>query len=337
MKKNLLNQLIATALILASVYTVSNLPANAEMKTENGKTYNYNELGQKLKGWVLDAGNWYYFNENGEMQKNTTVSVDGKDYKFDENGILMNEYQNGTEVSRTGFVYGTDDKFENGKIYYYDNGKKTGWVDVSGKTYYYNEKGEMQKNTTIKDLNGKEVKLNENGVVVGEHGYEILMGMEVNYDSSEAYKNSHKQWKKVGIDWYCYTGSDLEDMVTDSWWQDNGVWYYFNNAGIMQKNTTIKDGKGNDCILNADGALTNRSEPEMDTSKLLTSKDFSWKKVDGNWYYMASNGQKETGWIKDRGDGKWYYCNKDGLMQRNTTIVDDNIQYILGADGAWVQ
>ncbi len=346
MKKKILNQLIAVALVCGSILAAGVKPANAEMKTqtgiitENGKTYFYNGLGQKITGWVNYDGKWYYFNEKGEMQKNTTIKIDGKDFSFDENGIASDE--NGTKVNdgvtdkveMEAKSYGTNIKIKNGKIYYCnESDKETGWVcDVDGKMYYYNEKGEMQKNTTVKDLTGKEVKLNEKGVVVGEHGYDLVDGEEVTYDSSEAYKKSHKQWKKVGDDWYYYFGNNLEIKIADSWQKDNGLFYYFNHEGKMQKNTTIKDKKGNDCVLNEDGALINRSTPDITFEDL---DDYSWKEVDGNWYYMSSDGDKETGWIQDKTNGKWYYCNKDGVMQKNTTIIDHDIKYVLGADGAW--
>lgn len=336
MKKKILNQLIAAALVCGTVLAVGSTSANAAIKTENGKTYSYNELGQKATGWVLDLGNWYYFNENGEMQKNTTIKIGGNDFKFDENGAMISK--DGVQKGDSRFIYGNKIQDENGKRYYLnESGKKTGWVDVDAKTYYYNEKGEMQKDTTVKDINGKEVKLSKNGVVVGKNGYELIMGEEVTYDSSEAYKNSQKQgteqWKKVGNDWYYYFGNDDDmEMSANSWEQNNGVWYYFNDKGIMQKNTTVKDEKGNDCVLNADGALTNRSKPEMVIEDPIPA---SLKVIDGKTYYMEADGTKYTGWEKI-GD-KWYYFAKDGVMQKNTTIIDNDIKYNLGADGAWIK
>lgn len=343
MKKKILNQLIAAALVCGSLLAVGNLPANAGVKsgmvTENGQTYMYDELGQKITGWVDFSGKWYYFNEKGEMQKNITLKIDDKNYKFNETGLASNE--DGTQVSdgidaqaRENIKrYGANINIKNGKMYYCNvDDKETGWVrDVDGKMYYYNEKGELQKNTTVKDLTGKEVKLNEKGVVVGEHGYDLVDGEEVTYDSSEAYKKSHKQWKKIGDDWYYYFG-DQGTKIVDSWQKDNGLFYYFDKDGKMQKNTTVKSNKGNDCTLNADGALINKTTPDI-----TFEDDYSWKEVNGNWYYMTSTGDKEIGWVKDNTTDKWYYCNKDGVMLKDTTIIDHDIKYVLGADGAWVQ
>ena len=221
-------------------------------------------------------------------------------------------------------------KTENGQTYCYNAmGKKVvnNWVNSSGKWYHFNDKGEMEKNTTAKDADGKDVQIGADGIGNLDDG---IKEEKITKDSSEAYKNSHKQWKKVVNDWYYYTGSNLETMLTDSWCPDNGIWYYFNDKGIMQKNATVKDEKGNDCVLNADGALTNRENPEIDVLK--------WKQVDGNWYYMTRKGEKALGWTRDETNGKWYYLNiKDGIMQKNTTIIDSNGKYVLGADGAWIK
>ncbi|MBN1039756.1 MULTISPECIES: hypothetical protein [Clostridium] len=333
MKKKVLNKLIAAALVCGSVLAVGSTPANAAdkikdgMKIENGHTYSYDEGAKDTNQWVYYSkdgkGAWHYFNENGEMATNTTVIGPNHktEVKIDANGVGQVDWE-----------YGVNYKFENGKLYYVNaSGQKTGWVKDEDKMYYYNEKGEMQKDTTVKNQLGKEVKLNKNGVLVGEHGYDIIDGVEVTYDSSETYKKSQKEWKQVGSDWSYNYGDEKKERLAHDWYQINGVWYYFNDKGIMQKNTTVKDGKGNNCVLNADGALTNRTEPE-DNMDIVT---YSQKVIDGKTYYMNAKGEKKIGWVLD--NGKWYYTNKDGVMQKDTALIEDDNKYVLGTDGAWIQ
>lgn len=276
MKKKILNQLIAAALVCGSVLAVGATPANAEMKTENGETYYYQESGKKVNGWVLDQGKWYYFNENGEMQKDKTIKDDnGKIYKFDVDGVLI--------------------------------------LDEEA---LKKEDLELDK----MNISGSKNIVNHN--------------TKITYDSSEAYKKSHSEWQKKGDNWYYY---EDDDMKVSTWEKINGIWYYFNDKGIMQKNTTIKDGKGNDCILNADGALTNRSKPEIDISKSIdANKSYGWKQVGNDWYYINSNGDKVAGWVYTN-DGKWYYCNKDGVMQKNTTIIEGDKKYVLDTNGVLIR
>ncbi len=334
MKKKILNQLIAAALVCGSLLTVGNLPANAEttlngLKTENGHTYSYDNGVKDTNQWILfgdDKGSvWHYFDENGEMVKNKTILGPNNktEVKIDENG-----------VGEVNWEYGVNCNFDNGKCYYLNaSGQKTGWVEDQGKIYYYNEKGEMLKDTTVKNQFGKEVKLNKDGVLVGEHGYDIIDGVEVTYDSSEAYKKSQKEWKQVGSDWTYNDGNQKKEHLAKGWEQINGVWFYFNDNGIMQKNTTIKDGKGNDCVLNADGALTNRAKPEdKDPEK---TKGYSQKVIDGKTYFVDDNGVKKIGWVIY--NGKWYYTNRDGVMQKDTAIIEGNNKYVLGSDGVWIR
>ncbi|MFF2446315.1 hypothetical protein ACFVSW_04355 [Neobacillus sp. NPDC058068] len=49
------------------------------------------------------------------------------------------------------------------------------------------------------------------------------------------------------------------------------------------------------------------------------------------WYYIATNGAMQTGWIQV--NKKWYFLYNDGQMAFNTTIG----KYKLGNDRAWLQ
>lgn len=319
MKKKLLNQLFATALVCGSLLSVGNVSAYA---ADGNKDATFK------KKWVLEGNKngfvWHYYDENGQIVKNKTIIGPNHktEVKIDENG-----------VGQVNWEYGVNHEYENEKSYYFNaSGQKTGWVEYHGKMYYYNGKGEMQKNTTVKNQLGKEVKLNDKGVLVGEHGYELIDGIEVTYDSSESYKKSQKEWKQVGSDWTYNVGTEKEEQLAHDWEQINGVWFYFNDKGIMQKNTTIKDFKGNENVLNADGALTNRTEPKYDYE--ADEDSYSQKVIDGKTYIVDSKGEKQIGWVMY--NDKWHYTNKDGVMQKDTTIIDGDKKYVLDANGAWI-
>ncbi|MGN0145100.1 MAG: lysozyme [Clostridium sp.] len=55
-----------------------------------------------------------------------------------------------------------------------------------------------------------------------------------------------------------------------------------------------------------------------------------WKLVNGDWYYMDSNGIMQTGWINP--DGSWYYLYPSGRMARNTYIGS----FYVGDSGAMI-
>ena len=76
-----------------------------------------------------------------------------------------------------------------------------------------------------------------------------------------------------------------------------------------------------------------------------------WYKIDGNFYYMNSDGLAETGWFEweencyyldENGkmsmywqeiEDKWYYFGADGVMLSNVNVDG----YELGADGAVIE
>ena len=95
---------------------------------ENDKTYYYknNEL---MKGEIEIEGNKYYFNEQGELQKNIFI---GKKY-YDENGILTLGFKN----------------IDNNTYYFNNDGYLSGINEIENDTYYFNEEGILQKDVLI--------------------------------------------------------------------------------------------------------------------------------------------------------------------------------------------
>lgn len=76
--------------------------------TKIEKWYYFNTDGSMKTGWLQDSGKWYYFNSDGSMQTGWLVysnskyylgpggdmltgtqTIDGKEYKFNDNGVLV--------------------------------------------------------------------------------------------------------------------------------------------------------------------------------------------------------------------------------------------------------
>lgn len=192
--------------------------------TIDGKNYNFATDGHctnKIEtGWQLDCNNrWYFFDENGVMLKNTTVN--GKN--LDENGILIPESSFiSDDKSKYPGWYQQNDKWRcklegedlvstwlktgNGKWFYFDNqgnlvisatlrigskdyvfadnglctNKNRGWEYYGGKFYYYNENGELLKNTVVDgykiDGDGSRIETgNSNTSAVEDHSRVVGM------------------------------------------------------------------------------------------------------------------------------------------------------------------
>lgn len=57
-----------------------------------------------------------------------------------------------------------------------------------------------------------------------------------------------------------------------------------------------------------------------------------WKVSGSGWYYTDSTGNVVTGWQQI--DGNWYYMWSDGTMAKNTWIENGDKWYYLGDSGA---
>ena len=136
-------------------------------------------------------------------------------------------------------------------------------------------------------------------------------------------------WQKENNQWRYYENN----KPVSNWKKIAGVWYYFNQEGIMLSNTIF-----NDYILNNSGALAESSWVKIDDQWYYATEDGkvtrnNWKKIAGVWYRFDENGiminnavyddylfkasgvLAENSWVKI-GD-KWYYGNQEGKIIRN--------------------
>lgn len=92
--------------------------------------------GQKLAGWSLNDGQWFYIDEDGMLARGWK-KVAGTWYYFNSDAVMQTGWQ---KVS--------------GKWYYLAKGgaMQTGWKKIDGKWYYLSNSGAMQ--TSWKKING---------------------------------------------------------------------------------------------------------------------------------------------------------------------------------------
>ena len=152
-------------------------------------------------------------------------------------------------------------------------------------------------------------------------------------------------WQKENNQWRYYENN----QPVSNWKKIAGIWYYFNQEGIMLSNTFF-----NDYILNNSGALAESSWVKIDDQWYYATEDGkvtrnTWKKIAGVWYrfddkgimlsqtiyndyLIKSNGaMAENAWVKI-GD-KWYYANEDGKITRNTWKKIAGVWYRFGESG----
>lgn len=158
MKTNKLKALILRSAFLIGIGIVSSFgmgaqPVHAEWKA-NSTGWWYTSGNSWYTGWHQVGNTWYYFDANGYMKSNAWVD----NYYVDSTGAW-------TKTSEAG-------KWEQQSDGWHSliNGTSpaTGWHEVKGTWYYFNETGRMQTGTVID--NGKEYNLDSTGAWNGVAG-----------------------------------------------------------------------------------------------------------------------------------------------------------------------
>ena len=119
-------------------------------------------------------------------------------------------------------------------------------------------------------------------------------------------------WQKENNQWRYYENN----QPVSNWKKIAGVWYYFNQDGIMLSSTIF-----NDYLLNNSGAMA----------------ESSWVKIDNQWYYATENGKvTRNTWKKIA--GVWYRFDESGTML-SATIYNDYLLKNSGAmaENSWVK
>ncbi|MGC6176614.1 hypothetical protein [Lacrimispora sp. 38-1] len=123
----------------------------------------------KTTGWVQSNGKWYYYDEKGDMAKNTVV----EGHKLGTDGAMVesqvDEALNMETVSMEEQLNQPDgwyiNKGEKEPKWHYikDHAYVTGWLNLEGSWFYLDDQGAMIHNTTI-EIEGKDYIFSEAGI-----------------------------------------------------------------------------------------------------------------------------------------------------------------------------
>ncbi|MCD8013434.1 MAG: NlpC/P60 family protein [Lachnospiraceae bacterium] len=345
--------------------------------------YYFDENGIMQTGFVTVDGYLYYFGEDGTMQYGW-ITVDGeKYYARKSNGVLYvsewygkyyfqsdaslatstwvgNKWVNSkgkfTGKTRSGFVT------VNGNTYYYKSSSSsysTGWFKVSGKYYYADSDGVVQKSTWV----GKKY-VNSKGVMVT--GMQTIGGNTYIFRSKSGTRYANRWVKYKKKYYYCGSGGVVQKSTwiddtyyvnakgvrVTGWKTIDGSRYYFSSKGVKQ--TGVKKLSGKYYYFDSNGALVTSGWASADyyagsDGVLVTGL----QEIDGEIYYFStSTCKKITGQLKTVGSDtyyfrssngcairstrmsmsggtKWYYFDSDGKMVKNQRVG----QYYYGSDG----
>ncbi len=286
-----------------------------------GKVYFFNSEGVLQTGWQEADGQQFYFdNTTGERAENTTISIDGVKYQFDEMGIpsevaepepeetpreddnqkVNPETEGDSKKNTLNTVPDTSNPIEAGSV-------KNGWTEENGNTYYYDSNG--MKLTGLQKINGEWYYFNKEngGGELKKKGW-IVEGNKKYYALADG--RLHTGWLSFGNTYYYCS---IDKTVLTGLRKIGTKWYYFNKDGVRQYGW-IKNGSQKYYAL-PDGSLH--------TGWLSFGKTYYYcsidksvltglRKIGTKWYYFNKDGVRQYGWIKN-GSQK-YYALPDGSL-----------------------
>lgn len=296
----------------------------------------------ETQGWQEDdKGNRYYI-ENNVILKNTTRTIDGKIYHFDEYGKMIcsrffDNYYFGEQGVAITEQWKTD---ENGDRYYYgSDGRRyeSGWKNIHSYWYYFKEGRAVTEDCLI---DGKRYHFGETGESTREEvlmidGWNEMAGQvyyrrdglfltglqEIEKDRYYFYEDGHmaRQTKIVdSVSMDSYFAEESGKIVLNAWCRDENDYYYAGADGRLLTGLHMIGGK--QFYFDEDGRMYNDDVIQKDTGELyvihqsgavmeIVKPDVSgWMLKNGNWFYVWGN-KFQTGYVETNGNGYYFFGN----------------------------
>ena len=178
------------------------------------------------------------------------------------------------------------------------------WVDVGGRWYYLNSKGQMA--TEWGKVGATWYHFDSEGTM--STGWLHLGKTWYYLDASGAMATG---WAAVGGKWYYL---DSTGAMATGWAAVGGKWYYLDSTGAMATGWTKVGGTW--YFMNSSGAMTT-----------------GWLARGGTWYYLRPNGAMVTGWLQQ--GNVWYYLNSTGAMVTGRHTIN-GVTYTFNSSGIWL-
>ena len=215
------------------------------------------------EGWQKENNQWRYYENNQPVSNWKKIA--GVWYYFNQDGIMLsNTIFNDYLLNNSGAL------------------TESSWVKIDNQWYYSTEDGKVTRNNW-KKIAGVWYRFDENGIMISNAVYDDYL-----FKSSGAL--AENSWVKIADKWYY--GNQEGKINRDKWAKIDGLWYRFDESGVMLSATIYKD-----YLLKTSGAMAENA----------------WAKLEDKWYYATASGKI----IRDKWEkisGSWYYFNKDGVM-----------------------
>lgn len=303
---------LSAAALLAMGASMTSFAAGWQ-KDDAGVWHYYNSDDEMVTDeWKKDGGKYYHLNDEGDMDRNAWIDDDY--YVGDDGAMLSNAWAKLDDEEDDE----NDDPTSEGEHWFYfgNKGKKTtsDSKKINGKTYYFNDEGEMQYGWYLKDDNVYYLGDEDQGWRM-ENTWLWLENPEEAADSDDSDNHAEDVANKLGYE------KDMEGV-------DDEAWYWFQSSGKLYNGVNKKKIKGNYFMFNAQGQMLYEwingaqvklgSNAQLDgvaTPGSVTANDMLWYRENGS---DAVDGSRFTGWkeiagsedAKTDNDVDWYYFDK---------------------------
>lgn len=320
-------------------------PQDGEVNIDGQIVYLYAN-GRQAKGeLVLDNGILRYYDPNsGTRVSNTTLTVNGMTYRFDENGV-------GTDVPNPNGYYSDD----NGNWYYKNsNGDNlTGAQIINGQRVFFHENGQQVKGAygssygdlyAFYDLNSGNLVTNRYVEYMGNWFYLGKDGKPVkgarNIDGQDVFFNYRGVQAKgdfgqdgVYMPEYYYDKDNGRKVIKAGFVKDNkGLTYYLNEKG--EKVLGLHEINGDLYYFRQGGAYkyTQLGDMWQDRINYIDGKIYYFDQfgkaaknrfvfTEGAWHYFYGDGTAATGAVQINGQ-KLYFDTNHGRQVKGAFAPD---------------
>ena len=290
--------------------------------------------GVQAKGEIVTIGiePYYFDKDSGHKVINTDITINGKTYHAEANGLLIETEQKLPQLPLVSGGHFQEDSSGNWYYYTATGEKLRGWQNVDGVTLYFYEEGRQAKD-------GERI-------IDGSHYYFSHYSGAVKTNYWHTWSIEIRRQEPFAKTYYEYYGSDGRRYY--GWHRVGDQLYYFDHTGRVENGLTIF--KGQNYLFDNHGKLVkdafyiqslrvfagtlNTSYRSNKFGQVLTGEHH----INGDDYYFSNSGSPVTDIVEKGGKDYYYFEGKllknylGPLLKRQELDYDAYYSGIVGTD-----